>query len=163
MEKNGVYSRVQKKENKNMKVILTADVKPLGKKGDVVDVADGYGKNFLIKKGLAQAATASTIHEAAQKKASQEFHKAEEVKALKALAAELDGKSVVVKIKAGENGKVFGSVTAANVAAALVEAGYDIDKKKIKMENVKMLGSFPAEIRLMENVTAKITVCVAAL
>ena len=117
-----------------MKVILTADVKPLGKKGDVVEVADGYGKNFLIKKGLAQAATASTIHEAAQKKASQEFHKAEEVKALKALAAELDGKSVIVKIKTGENGKVFGSVTAANVAAALVEAGYDIDKKKIKME-----------------------------
>ena len=146
-----------------MKVILTADVKPLGKKGDVVEVADGYGKNFLIKKGLAQAATASTIHEAAQKKASQEFHKAEEVKALKALAAELDGKSVIVKIKTGENGKVFGSVTTANVAAALVEAGYDIDKKKIKMENVKTLGSFPAEVRLMENVTAKITYVVQPL
>ena len=157
-----VTSRL-KKENKNMKIILTADVKPLGKKGDVVEVADGYGKNFLIKKGLAQAATASTIHEAAQKKASQDFHKAEEVKALKALAAELDGKSVVVKIKTGENGKVFGSVTAANVAAALVEAGYDIDKKKIKMENVKTLGSFPAEVRLMENVTAKITYVVQPL
>lgn len=157
-----VTSRL-KKENRNMKIILTADVKPLGKKGDVVEVADGYGKNFLIKKGLAQAATASTIHEAAQKKASQDFHKAEEVKALKALAAELDGKSVVVKIKTGENGKVFGSVTAANVAAALVEAGYDIDKKKIKMENVKTLGSFPAEVRLMENVTAKITYVVQPL
>ena len=146
-----------------MKVLLKSDIKGTGKKGDVVEVADGYGRNFLIKKGLAQAATASTIHEAAQKKASQEFHKAEEVKALKALAAELDGKSVVVKIKTGENGKVFGSVTAANVAAALVEAGYDIDKKKIKMENVKTLGSFPAEVRLMENVIAKITYVVQPL
>lgn len=150
-------------EDKNMKVILSTDVKSLGKKGDVVEVADGYGKNFLIKKGMATAATASTIHEAAQRKASQEFHKAEEVKALKALATELDGKSVTVKIKAGENGKVFGSVTAAHVAAALAEAGYDIDKKKIKMENVKNLGSFPAEIRLMEGVTAKIVYVVQAL
>ena len=81
----------------------------------------------------------------------------------KALAAELDGKSINVKIKAGENGKVFGSVTSANVAAALAEAGYEIDKKKIKMENVKALGSFPAEIRLMEGVVAKITFVVQAL
>ena len=139
-----------------MKVILKADVKGLGKKGDVVEVADGYGRNFLIKKGLAKAATASNVHEAAQKKAAQEFHKAEEVKALKALAAELNGKSVSVKIKTGENGKVFGSVTAAHVAAALADAGYDIDKKKIKMDNVKTLGSFPAEIRLMEGVITKI-------
>ena len=141
-----------------MKVILTADVKGTGKKGDVVEVSDGYGRNFLIKKGMAVAATASNIHEAAQKKASQEFHKAEEVKALKALAADLNGKSVKVKIKSGENGKV----TAAHVAAALLDAGYDIDKKKIKMEAVKTLGSFPAEVRLMEGVIAKITFVVEA-
>lgn len=146
-----------------MKVILKADVKGTGKKGDVVEVADGYGRNFLIKKGLAEAATASSVHEAAQKKAAQEFHKAEEVKALKALAAELDGKSVSVKIKTGENGKVFGSVTAAHVAAALSEAGYDIDKKKIKMDAVKTLGSFSAEIRFMEGVSAKISFVVEAL
>ncbi|MBQ8394020.1 MAG: 50S ribosomal protein L9 [Clostridia bacterium] len=145
-----------------MKVILTADVKGTGKKGDVVEVADGYGRNFLLKKGLAKAATASNVHDAAQKKAAQEFHKAEEVKALKALAAELEGKSVTVKIKAGENGKVFGSVTTAHVAAALVAAGYDIDKKKIKAEAVKTLGTFPAEIRLMEGVSAKITFVVEA-
>ena len=146
-----------------MKVILKADVKGTGKKGDVVEVADGYGRNFLIKKGLAQAATASSVHEAAQKKAAAEFHKAEEVKALKELAAKLDGKTVVVKIKTGENGKVFGSVTSAHVAAALAESGFDIDKKKIKMESVKALGSIPAEIRLMENVIAKITVTIQAL
>ena len=146
-----------------MKVILLADVKGTGKKGDVVEVSDGYGKNFLIKKGLAKAGTASNIHEAAQKKASQEFHKAEEVKALKTLAADLDGKTVSVKIKTGENGKLFGSVTSANVAAALAEAGYNIDKKKIKMDNVKTLGAFEAEIRLMEGVTAKIRCMVEAL
>ena len=146
-----------------MKVILKADVKGLGKKGDVVEVADGYGRNFLIKKGLAQAATASNIHEAAQKKAAQEFHKAEEVKALKELAASLEGKTVSVKIKTGEHGKMFGSVSSAHVAAALAEIGYDIDKKKIKMDAVKTLGAFPAEIRLMENVTAKITFVVEGL
>ncbi len=145
-----------------MKVILTADVKGTGKKGDVVEVSDGYGRNFLIKKGMAVAATASNIHEAQQRKASQEFHKAEEVKALKALAADLNGKSVKVKIKSGENGKVFGSVTTAHVAAALLEAGYDIDKKKIKMEPAKTLGAFPAEVRLMEGVIAKITFVVEA-
>ena len=146
-----------------MKVLLNADVKGTGKKGDVVEVADGYGRNFLIKKGLAQVATASNVHQAAQKKAAQEFHKAEEVKALKELAAALDGKSVSVKIKTGENGKVFGSVSSAHVAAALAELGFDIDKKKIKMDNVKTLGTFPAEIRLMENVTAKITYVVQPL
>jgi large subunit ribosomal protein L9 len=146
-----------------MKVILLSDVKPLGKKGDVVEVADGYGKNFLVKKGLAKAATASTVHEAQQKKEAAAFHKAEEVKALKALAADLEGKTVRVKIKTGENGKMFGSVNTAHVAAALVEMGYDIDKKKIKMEPVKTLCTLPAEVRLMEGVVSKITVVVEAL
>jgi large subunit ribosomal protein L9 len=146
-----------------MKVLLTADVKGTGKKGDVVEVADGYGRNFLIKKGLATAATAASVHEAQQKKEAAQFHKAEEVKALKALAASLEGKKVSVKIKTGENGKTFGSVTASHVATALSEIGFDVDKKKIKMETVKTLGTLPAEIRLMEGVTAKITVVVEAL
>ena len=146
-----------------MKVLLTADVKGTVNKGDVVEVADGYGRNFLIKKGLATAATAASVHEAQQKKEAAQFHKAEEVKALKALAASLEGKKVSVKIKTGENGKTFGSVTASHVATALSEIGFDVDKKKIKMEAVKTLGSLPAEIRLMEGVTAKITVVVEAL
>ncbi len=146
-----------------MKVLLTADVKGTGKKGDVVDVADGYGKNFLIKKGLATAATASTVNQAQQQKEAAAFHKAEEIKATKALAQELNGKTVSVKIKVGENGKVFGSVTSAHVADSLRSMGFDIDKKKIKMDSVKNVGSYPAEIRLMENVGAKITVVVEGL
>ena len=145
-----------------MKVILKADVKGTGKKGDIVEVSDGYGKNFLVKKGLAEIATASGINEVTQKKAAAEFHKAEEVKAMKELAAKLNGQNVSVKIKVGENGKMFGRVTTQNVASALSEKGFDIDKKKIKMEPVKTLGTFPAEIRLMENVTAKISFVVVA-
>ena len=146
-----------------MKVILLADVKGTGKKGDVVEVSDGYGKNFLIKKGMAKAATASNVHEAEQKKAAQAFHKAEEIKATKALAESLEGKSVIVKIKVSENGKVFGSVTTLHVAESLNKMGFDVDKKKIKMDNVKSLGSYPAEIRFMEGIIAKITVVVESL
>lgn len=146
-----------------MKVLLKADVKGSGKQGDVVEVADGYARNFLIKKGLAVAATASNVHEAEQKKAAAAYHKAEEVKALKALAESLNGKSVTVKIKTGENGKVFGSVTASHVAEALSAIGFDIDKKKIKMDSLKNVGSYPAEVRLMENVISKITVVVESL
>lgn len=141
-----------------MKVILKADVKGTGKKGDIVEVSDGYGKNFLVKKGLAEIATASGINEVHQRNAANEFHRAEEIKAQKALAERLNGQSVDVKIKVGENGKTFGSVSSANVSAALAEKGFDVDKKKIQMDGVKTLGVYQAEIRLMENITAKITV-----
>ena len=82
---------------------------------------------------------------------------------MKELAQALNGKTVSVKIKTGENGKLFGSVTSQHVAIALSEMGFDIDKKRIKMDPVKTLGSLQAEIRLMENVSAKITVSVEAL
>ena len=146
-----------------MKVILLADVKGSGKKGDLVEVADGYGRNFLIKKGLAKLATASTVHEAQQKKEAQAFQRAEEIKATKALADSLNGKTIPVKIKVSENGKVFGSITTLHVAEALNGMGFDVDKKKIKMDNVKSLGSYPAEIRFMEGIIAKITVSVESL
>ncbi len=146
-----------------MKVILKADVKGSGKKGDIIEVSDGYCKNFLVKKGLAEVATASGINEATQKKAAAAYHKAEEIKAQQALAAAINGKTVPVKIKVSENGKVFGSITTQHVAQALADMGYEIDKRKIKMEPSKTLGSFPAEVRLMENVSAKITVSVEAL
>ncbi len=141
-----------------MKVILKADVKGSGKKGDVIEVADGYGKNFLIKKGLAELATSSGVNEANQRKAADAYHKAEEIKAQKELAAKLEGQTVVVGIKTGENGKVFGSVTSSHVAAALAEKGFDIDKKKIRMDGIKTTGIFPVEIRLMEKISAKIKV-----
>lgn len=146
-----------------MKVILKADVKGSGKKGDIIEVADGYGRNFLIKKGLAVLATASSVHEVEQRKAADAYHKAEEIKATQALADSLKGKSVVVKIKTGENGKVFGSVTSSHVAESLAAMGYNVDKKKIKMDSAKNVGSYPAEIRFMENISTKITVVVEGI
>ena len=85
------------------------------------------------------------------------------MKATKALAEKLNGQSVIVKIKVSENGKVFGSITSLHVAEALSGMGYDIDKKKIKMDNAKNLGSYPAEIRFMEGISSKITVVVQSL
>ena len=167
--KNGIDKRRiplynREKGDRIMKVILKEDVKGSGKKGDIVEVSDGYAKNFLIKRGLAEAATASGIHEAQQRRTADAFHKAENEKALRALAKELDGKQVTLPIRTGENGRVFGSVTTAQIAAALAEMGYEVDKKKIAAkETMKTVGLFDAEVRLMEGVTAKIVVNIVPL
>ena len=147
-----------------MQVILKADVRGSGKKGDVIEVSDGYAKNFLIKKGLAEPATASGINEISQRRTADAYHRAENEKLLRALAKELEGKTVTLSIRAGENGKVFGSVTTAHIAAALAESGYEVDKKKITTkEAIKTLGMFEAEVRLMEGVSAKVFVNVVPL
>jgi len=157
------FVKIEKKEKCVMKVILKADVKGSGKKGDLIDVSDGYAKNFLLKKGLAEIATASGINEINQKRAAEAFHKAEYIKAQKEMAAKLNRTQVTVAIKAGENGRVFGSVTTAHIAAALSELGYDIDKKKISLKtNIKNIGDFEAEIRFMEGVSCVIAVKVVA-
>ncbi len=144
-----------------MKIILLQDVKGQGKKGDLIDVNEGYARNFLIKKGFAEAATPNKINELNQKKSSQAYHKQEELKAMKALAAEINGKSFTVNIKVGQNGKVFGSVTSADVAECLKAAGYDIDKKKIVIDGtIKNVGDYSVELKLAEGVGAKITVLV---
>ncbi len=142
-----------------MKVILKADVKGSGKKGDIIEVSEGYAKNFLFKKNLAEAATASTLNEANQKKQAQEFHKAEEIKAMQELAAALKGKTVTLAIKTGENGKLFGSVTSAQIAQGLADMGLTVDKKKILLKDpIKTLGSTKVTIRLMEKIEAEILV-----
>lgn len=147
-----------------MKVILKADVKGSGKKGDILEVSDGYAKNFLLKKGLAEVATSGGINEVNQKKRADEFHRAEYVKAQKELAAQIDGKTVTVALRASESGKVFGSVTTEKIASALEELGFAVDKKRISVkEPLKQIGEYEAEIRLMEGVTAKIKVAVTAL
>ncbi len=144
-----------------MKVILLQDVKGQGKKGEVVDVNEGYARNFLVKKGLAEIATASKLNDISQKKSAADFHKAEEVKATKQLAAELKDKSFTVKIKAGQSGKVFGSVTGANIADALQAAGYNVDKKKVVLaQPIKNIGNYEVDLKLMEGISTKIKVTV---
>lgn len=145
-----------------MKVILKADVKGSGKKGDLIEVSDGYAKNFLLKKGLAEIATASGINDIQQKKQAAAFHKAEEIKAMQELAAALKNKEVTVPIKCGATGKTFGAVTSAQVAQALATAGYTIDKKKIQLGTIKSIGSYPTEIKLMEKISTQIIVNVVA-
>ena len=147
-----------------MKVILKQDVKGSGKKGDVIEVSDGYAKNFLIKRGLADAATSGGLNEIAQRRTADAYHKAENEKQMRELAKQVNGMSVKLPIRAGENGKVFGSVTTAQIAAALAEQGCDVDKKKVSVEGaIKTVGVFDAEIRFMEGVTAKIKVEVVPL
>ena len=147
-----------------MKIILRADVKGSGKKGDILEVSDGYAKNFLIKKGLAEPATASGVNAVTQQRTAQAFHKAENERQMRELAKELEGKEIKVSIRAGENGKTFGSVTTAQIAAGLLEMGYDIDKKKIILkEQIKNLGLYDIEIRFMEKVFTKIKINVVAL
>ena len=146
-----------------MKIILLQDVKGQGRKGEVKDVNEGYARNFLIKKGLAEVPTPTKINELNQKKASQDFHRAEEVKATQALAKEIYGKTFAVKIKAGQSGKVFGSVTGANIADALVAAGYNVDKKKIVLaQPIKNVGTYEVELKLMEGIQSKINVVIEA-
>ena len=146
-----------------MQVILLKDVQGQGKKGEVVDVNEGYARNFLIKKGFAEVATASKLNDLKQKKSSADFHKAEEVKAMQSLAAEVKGKEFSVKIKAGQNGKTFGSVTGANIADALVAAGYNVDKKKVVLDQpLKSVGEYDVDLKLMEGISSRIKVKVIA-
>ena len=142
-----------------MQVILLQDVKGQGKKGDLIDVNEGYARNFLVKKGYAEIATSTKINELKQKKAAADYHKKEEIKAMQALAAELKGKSFSVGIKVGQGGKVFGSVTASNISDALKASGYDVDKKKSLLSApLTALGSYEVELRLSEGISSKITV-----
>ena len=145
-----------------MQVILLQDVKGQGKKGELIDVNEGYARNFLVKKGFAEVATPAKINDLKQKKAAADYHKQEEVKAMHALASELKGKTFTVRIKVGQGGKVFGSVTGANISEALSAAGYDVDKKKIVLANpIKNVGIYDVDIKLVEGITAKIKVEVA--
>lgn len=144
-----------------MKVILKQDVKGTGKKGDIIDVSDGFAKNFLLKKGLAEIASSVAVNSLKLQKEAEERRRAEEIKAIRELAAKIDKTTVDVTIKCGENGKVFGSVTSKEIANKLADMGYDIDKKKIVLkEPLKIAGDYPVEIRFMEGVSAKINVSV---
>lgn len=146
-----------------MKVILVKDVKNVGKAGEVVNVSDGYGRNYLIPKGLAIEATESNLKMLNEKKKAEERKRQQELEQAKELAQKLSKVGVILKVKAGENGKLFGSVTSKDVEEALKEKGFEIDKKKIVLpENIKTTGTYYAEIKLYQGVTAKVQVDVVA-
>lgn len=148
-----------------MKVILTADVKSQGKKGDVINVSDGYANNFLIKKGLAVAANNENMNILKQKNASEEHKKQVELDNAKELKEKLEGKEVILKTKAGEGGKLFGSVTSMDIADAVKSSlKIEVDKRKVLLkENIKTAGIYEVEIKLHKDVATKIKVNIQAL
>lgn len=148
-----------------MKVILKADVKGHGKKGDLVNASDGYAKNFLIPKGLAVVADATSINDLENKKSAQQYHKNQEEMRAKELADSLDNKTVTFKLKAGENGKLFGSITAKDVAEQIkMQLHLVVDKKKVALsDGIKVLGTTNVTIKVYPNITATVKVEVLPL
>lgn len=142
-----------------MKVILKQDVKSLGKKGELVNASDGYARNFLIPKGLATEANATAMNDFNNKESAKKYHKAEEIKAAKADAEKLEGKTFRLTAKAGANGKLFGSVTSKDISAKIKQdLSLNIDKRKIAVDDIKQFGTYEAEIKVYQGISAKIYV-----
>lgn len=145
-----------------MKVILLEDVKTLGKKGEIVNVNDGYARNFILPKKLGLEATGKNLNDLKLQKSNQEKIAKENLEAAKKLAAELEAAKVELKIKVGEGGRVFGSVSSKEIAAAAKsQLKIDIDKKKIQQkEAIKSLGTHLVPVKLHPEVTAELKVVV---
>ncbi len=143
-----------------MKIIFTQDVKGSGKKGEVKNVADGYARNFLINKGLAVEATAKNMNLLDGQKASAQHKKDVEKQTAEDIKNIINEKTILAKVKAGSNGRLFGSVTTGNISELIEKQfGAKIDKKKIVLKSeIKNFGTYEAEIRLYNGVSAKITV-----
>ena len=144
-----------------MQVILTQDVKGTGKKGQLCKVADGYARNFLLKKGLAVEATSGAVNEMKAKQASKEHHAAVERQAAQDTADQLNEKTVKIFAKAGAGGKLFGSVTAKEIGEAVKKnLGVEVDKRKISVAEIKAFGTYEAEIKLHPGISANVYVVV---
>lgn len=145
-----------------MKVILLEDVKAQGKKGDIVNVSDGYAKNMLFPKKLAVEATPKNLNDLKLQKKNEEKIAAENLAAAEQLKKDLEGKKVVVSIRAGEGGRTFGSVSTKEIAqTAKEQLGLELDKKKFQLtEPIKALGNYEVPIRLHPKVTGTLLVSV---
>lgn len=144
-----------------MKVILLVDVKGTGKKGDVCNVSDGFAQNFLLKTKKAIIADNSSLNENSQAKQAKQYHYDQDKKSAEQLKEKLKNVSVIVKIKGGENGRTFGSVTNTEIAQQLETLGYKIDKKQIILKApIKNAGNYEVEIKLFVGIVAKIKVMV---
>jgi large subunit ribosomal protein L9 len=144
-----------------MKVILRRDHESLGKIGEIVDVKDGYARNYLLPRGIAYAALKGNIQALEEEKKSAEKRNLQELKAAETLAGELESVSVTIPVQVGEEDKIFGTVTTQMIADALKDKGHDIDKRKIEIEEqIKALGIYGVSIKLHPNVSAKIKVWV---
>lgn len=144
-----------------MKVILLQDVKKLGKKGDVIESSDGYARNYLFPRKLAQEANNNNLHVLNVKKENERKKKLAELEAAQKLATELKGKEVTINAKSGDSGRLFGAITSKDVAEQINKKfNLSIDKKKISMETIKVAGGYEIEIKLYPEVTTKMRVII---
>lgn len=145
-----------------MKVILLTDIKGVGKKGEVVNASDGYARNFLFPRKLAQEATDANMNVLNQKKESERRKKLLELEAAQKLADSLKGKEVKITAKSGESGRLFGAITSKDISDALKKQyNIDVDKKKIVMDTIKALGRYEVELKLYAEVSTKVNVVIA--
>ncbi len=148
-----------------MKVILLQDVKSLGKKGEVVEVSEGYARNMLLKKGLGKQATSQNMNDLKLQKANEEKMAREALAAAQKLGGELDGRQISIAVKTGGAGRVFGSVSSKEIAEEIKnQLGLEVDRKKILLDTpIKTLGTTEVAVKLHAKVTAQIKVSVTAL
>ena len=139
-----------------MKVVLLKDLKGKGKKGDVVDISDGYALNFLIPQGIAKPGTSSNLNEAKQAKNAQAYHEEQNRLQSVALKEIIEKTQVKINVKCGANGKIFGSVTNKEISDALAKQNINVDKKKINTPAIKDTGVFDIKIKLHPTVTANL-------
>ncbi len=145
-----------------MKVILQQDIKKLGKKGDIVEVSEGYGRNFLLPRKAAVLATAANLNVAEAKAGSKARKEAMATDEARLMAKQLEGVKVEVHVRTGEGGKLFGSVTGKDVSEALAKQQIDIDRKKIVLPDITGLGVYEVIIKVHPSIQAKIKVEVVA-
>ena len=142
-----------------MKVILNVDVKGQGKKGELINVSDGYARNFLFPRNLAIEANAAAMNELKNRDAAKVHHIAEEQRTATDAAAKIDGKEIVVHAKAGASGKLFGSVTTKEVAEEIeAQFGVAIDRRKISMNEIKSYGEYSAEAKIYSGISASVKI-----
>ncbi len=148
-----------------MQIILLEDVKAHGKKGDIVNVSDGYARNFIIPKKLGLEATPKNLNDLKLQKAAELKKQKEILEAAQKLKAEIEEKSIQLTIKAGEGGRTFGSISTKEIQQAMKEQlGYDIDKKKFTLNNpIRNMGTYTVPIKLHPNVVAELKVKVDTL
>ena len=145
-----------------MKVILNQDVKGLGKKGELVNTSDGYARNFLFPRKLASEANSQAMTELQNRENSKKHKIAVETQEAKDAAAKIEGKIIKVTAKAGQGGRLFGSVTSKEIAAKMKnQFGIDIDRRKITVNDIKAFGTYPATVKLYQGVTAEFKVAVS--
>jgi large subunit ribosomal protein L9 len=144
-----------------MKVLLLKDVYKLGRAGDIKKVADGYGRNFLIPQGLAMLATAGALKQVEKIRSQAEIRRTEQNSELKDLAAQINGLALVFNAKAGETGKLYGSITTQDVATAITEkVRYEVKKQQVDMQPIRVLGEYTVHVRLTMDLVPEVKIIV---